>query len=66
MLFNHNFGYCEKCGASLKPILFTEIEYEPKSIIPTGRKRTSVSHLYCEMCGHNEIIDDSFDGDWHY
>lgn len=32
----------------------------------TGRKRQAVSHLICEDCLKQQIVDNSFDGEWYY
>lgn len=61
------FGTCSYCGGILRPIYFIreeELIYNGQ-IIKTGRKCKAVSHLVCENCLMNEIVDDSFDGDWY-
>lgn len=55
---------CERCGNKMYPVLFEEKEF--KKGVFTGKKRTAVSHLECRICGKKEVVDDSFDGDWHY
>ena len=62
-----DYGYCE-CGGELYPIWFTEYEYKVVngSRYNTGRKRSAVSHLVCEQCLKNHVVDDSFDGNWYY
>lgn len=52
------------CGGILKKIWFEESEY--KNGVRTGRVRNAVSHLTCGACLKNVIVDDSFDGSWHY
>ena len=32
-----DFGNCCECGTPLEPVWFKDIEFEPKSNIPTGR-----------------------------
>lgn len=62
------FGACCKCGnTELAPVYFTEYEEEKVAgvFIRTGRKRRAVSHLECDVCGHRECVDDSFDGPWY-
>ena len=55
---------CPRCGEYMRPVWFTQKEYRTNSLgcqAPTGRERRAVSHLECDRCGHNEIVDDSFD-----
>ena len=55
---------CPRCETKMLPVWFTEKEYRTTGYgaqIPTGRTRRAVSHLECSCCGHNEIVDDSFD-----
>lgn len=61
----NKFGCCE-CGGVLRPVWFTEEEYEiiNGNMIKTGRERRAISHLVCEDCLSNHVIDDSFDGPW--
>ena len=61
------YGNCSKCGASLKPVFFTEEEYKTTQdghMYKTGRKRSAVDYLECPYCLHIEVVDDSFDGPW--
>ena len=62
------YGECEACGGELKPVWFTDEEYEVVACIQcrTGRKRRACSHLVCNCCLRNYCVDDSFDGPWHY
>lgn len=63
------YGACSKCGCNLEPgEWFQEEEYYVKNgiINYTGRVRKSLSYLICPKCGHKEIVDDSFDGPWHF
>jgi transposase len=55
---------CPVCGENLEPIWFEEKEYITEKGIrkSTGRKRRACSHLECPQCGHQEAVDDSFDG----
>lgn len=58
---------CPRCGASMKPVYFTEEEYEISSAgyrYKTGRVRRAVSHFECPHCLNKEAVDDSFDGPW--
>lgn len=54
------------CGGLLRPVWFREEEtaIEYGCLIKTGRYRRAVSHLVCEECLRNFIVDDSFDGPW--
>jgi hypothetical protein len=52
------------CGKPMSKIWFTESEYSKG--IKTGRTRRAVSHLLCDSCGKEEIVDDSFDTPWSY
>jgi hypothetical protein len=56
---------CHKCKHDLTRIYFLQHEYDDNNI-KTGRVRNAVSHLLCENCGHQEIIDDSMDGPWYF
>lgn len=60
------FGTCDRCGGRLIPIWFTEEEADTfdGAIRLTGRIRKACSHLVCENCLKNFIVDDSFDGPW--
>lgn len=60
------YGYCVECGYPLEPVYFEEKEEKiVQGIrIPTGRVRTAVNYLYCPMCGHKEVVDDTFDEPW--
>lgn len=63
-----DFGECPYCGGKLLPVWFIEEETivdEYGHIIETGRKRRAISHLSCESCLRNQVIDDSFDGNWY-
>jgi hypothetical protein len=62
----NEYGYCSECGAELIAVWFTDIEYELVGGVwlKTGRTKQAVSHLECEICGHRECVDDSFDGPW--
>lgn len=62
-----DYGQCEQCGADLKPIWFTEEEYQIIGgiSIKTGRKRRACSHLVCPDCLKNYCVDDSFDGPYY-
>ena len=59
-----DYGYCPKCDAALEPIGFKDIEFEPKSNIPTGRVKWAVNYLQCPYCLKKFTVDDSFDGEW--
>ena len=67
MYKNNNYRECSRCGGKLHPVYFTEKEriIEHGTMGYTGRTRLSVSHLVCEDCMNNEIVDDSFDGAWY-
>lgn len=60
------YGVCSKCGADLIPSWFTEeeVKYIGRSIVKTGRNKTSCSHLECPSCFTKECVDDTFDGNW--
>ena len=61
------YGLCEKCGAPLMPIWFTEHEHKVVNGImtDTGRTRRAVSHLTCSLgCIRDYPVDDSFDEPW--
>lgn len=60
------YGNCPECGSVLRPVWFTEKEYENVTgfLIPTGRTKKACNYLFCEMCGHKETVDDTFDGPW--
>lgn len=62
-----DFGNCPYCGGKLHPVWFTDEETQVihGSLIKTGRKRRAISHLVCEDCFRNQIIDDSYDGNWY-
>lgn len=55
------FGQCN-CEHNLQPVYFQEKEYN--NGVFTGRSRRAVSHLFCEKCQKQVIVDDSFDGPW--
>ncbi len=59
--------FCEYCFSKMIPIYFTEEEYhtEHGRLSKTGRKRRNVSHFECQICGHKEVVDDSFAGKWY-
>lgn len=59
---------CPACGGKLEPIYFQQQETKilNGSLIYTGRKRIAVDCLSCKSCMHNECVDDSLDGEWHY
>lgn len=61
-----DFGRCSKCGRRLAPVWFIEEERVVihGTLCATGRKRRACSHLVCEDCLCNEVVDDSFDGPW--
>lgn len=59
-----DYGYCPKCEVTLEPIWFKDIEFEPKSNIPTGRVKWAVNYLQCPCCLKKFTVDDSFDGEW--
>lgn len=63
-----DFGKCPYCGGELRPIWFIEEEtvVRPGHLMKTGRKRQAISYLICEDCLEAQVIDDSFDGEWHY
>lgn len=61
-----DFGKCCECGTSLEANWFKDIEFKPKSNIPTGRRRWAVNYLYCPKCFKKFPVDDSFDGKWFY
>lgn len=67
MAVNTIYGNCERCGAALEPVFFTEEETKTVygSLIKTGRTRKACSHLECPVCGKKECVDDTFDGPWH-
>lgn len=56
---------CSRCNSILQKIWFIQKEYDHKGI-PTGREKKAVSHLLCNTCGKEEIIDGSFDGEWYF
>lgn len=56
---------CPFCGGEMERVLFTEYEYD-RCNTRTGRKRTACSHLECFHCGTREVVDESYDGPWHY
>ena len=59
-----DYGYCPKCEVTLERIWFKDIEFEPKSNIPTGRVKWAVNYLQCPCCLKKFTVDDSFDGEW--
>lgn len=62
------YGVCEKCGADMQPVWFTEEEYKVTNDgfrYRTGRERRAVSHLECPYCFAKACVDDTFDGAWH-
>ena len=63
-----NFGKCPYCNGNLKPIWFKKKKKVVRSghLMKTGRKRQAVSYLICEDCLEQQIVDDSFDGEWYY
>lgn len=66
MLYENVMPLCSKCGSRMEvEEYFEEREYDRKGI-PTGRVRTAASCLVCPNCFHKEVIDDTFDGPWHY
>lgn len=64
---NCDFGKCDTCGTTLKPIWFEEEELreEHGCMFRTGRKRTACSHLVCPCCLKDFAVDGSFDEPWH-
>lgn len=62
------YGACPVCGEYLQPIWYVEHEEVVENGIryETGRMKDAVSHLECDRCGHKELVDDTFDGQWHY
>lgn len=62
-----DFGKCPHCGGRLIPIWFIDEETVVRygHLVKTGRRRRAVSHLTCEVCMRNQVIDDSYDGDWY-
>jgi hypothetical protein len=48
---------CEKYS---EPVYFTEEEEHPFTHAKTGRVRTAVSHIQCEMCGYVTIVDGEY------
>lgn len=63
-----HYGVCEKCGADMQPVWFTEEEYKVTNdgiMCRTGRERRAVSHLECPCCFTKACVDDTFDGAWH-
>lgn len=62
-----DYGKCDRCGADLIPAdWFEDIEYHPKTMLPTGRVRWAVGYIVCPECGEKYCVDDTFDGPWHY
>ena len=57
------YGNCPECGGELRPVWFTEKEYDRYNI-PTGRTRHAVDCLVCKDCMKEYCVDDSFDGPW--
>lgn len=64
---NVDYGTCDYCGGDLFPVWFTQEETVVKDgmMYKTGRKRKAVSHLVCECCLRNFVVDDSFDLPWY-
>lgn len=44
----------------MKPVWYMEKELDAHGI-PTGRTHKACNCLLCEMCGHKETVDGSFD-----
>lgn len=64
----NKYGQCE-CDNDLSPVWFEEKEYAVTKDgyhYATGRVRTAVSHLTCDICGKNYCIDDSYDLPWRW
>jgi len=58
----NSFGKCD-CGGNLQPVWFEEnetIEYRG-FMHTTGKKRKCLSHLICDKCLSNVIINGEFD-----
>lgn len=51
---------CPTCGFTMKPVWYMEKELDAHGI-PTGRTHKACNRLLCEMCGHKETVDGSFD-----
>ena len=58
------FTHCPECGGLLSAVWFEEEEIKRGEY--TGRVRRAVSHLVCTKCFRNIVMDDTFDGKWHY
>jgi hypothetical protein len=63
---NNDYGLCDVCQIPLQANTFIDKEFYPNSNTLTGRTRFAVNFLYCPCCGKKFVIDDSFDGNWHY
>lgn len=67
-LYNHPtpYGVCQKCGAKLEAVWFTqeEVKYVQGAPVKTGRTKMAVSHIECPCCGREYPVDDSFDEPW--
>ena len=62
--YDSPYGKCPDCGGSLSAVWFEEEEIKRGEY--TGRVRRAVSHLVCTKCFQNIVVDDTFDGKWHY
>lgn len=61
--------FCSNCGSKMEPVWYTDKETKitlDGTIYETGKHRNACSHLLCENCGSIEIVDDSFDTQYHY
>lgn len=60
------FGECE-CGYGLQPVYYEEAETKRYDWgeVKTGRYRKACSHLFCDYCGRQYCVDDTFDGPWY-
>lgn len=65
-MYETEFGSCDNCKIPLEADWFKDIEFKPKSNIPTGRVRRTVNYLYCPQCLKKFPVDESFDGQWYY
>lgn len=63
-IYDSPYGKCPDCGGSLSAVWFEEEEIKRGEY--TGRVRRAVSHLVCTKCFRNIVVDDTFDGKWHY
>jgi len=52
-----DYGKCDRCGADLiSADWFEDIEYDSKTMLPTGRVRWAVGYIVCPECGRSIVL----------